>query len=218
MTCKDVRERLDAYLADELEPGDRAAVAEHLDACAECRAEAGAWRELFERTAALPRSIDPPRDLWPDVDAALDVARHAAPESVPPRWQRPGLRPAWLVAAALALVVVTAALTTLFLRESDTLMARKLKGMGGPAGASPRAVELHEASGDLLRSLEAQDLPPETIAIVQRNLAVIDVAIAELEAALAEDPDNRELARMLVSTHRKRDELIQGAVRAKEGG
>ena len=214
MSCDDVRAILDAYLADELETAERRAVTAHLASCAGCRSEVQAWSELLERARALPRSIEPPRDLWPDVDAALDAAPVVALGAAP--WRpRAGLRPVWLVAAALALVVVTAALTTFFLRESDTLLARKLKGM--PGAASP-STETRPASEDLLRSLEEQNLPPETIAIVQRNLAVIDVAIAELEAALAEDPDNRELARMLVSTHRKRDELIQGAVRAKEDG
>ena len=56
------------------------------------------------------------------------------------------------------------------------------------------------------------------MAIVQRNLAVIDVAIAELETALEQDPDNDELARMLVSVHRKKAELVEGAARAREGG
>jgi putative zinc finger protein len=204
-----VHDRLEAWAAGELDPAARAAVASHLEACAACRAEAHAWRALFERTAGLPRSIEPPRDLWPGIDAALDE-----PAAIPLR--RPRLRPWWLAAAGVALVVATAALTTLFLRGSDTLLARKLKGMESPAGADPAVVDLRVASDDLLRRLEEEDVPPETIAIVQRNLAVIDVAIGELEAALARDPDNEELAEMLVSTHRKKAELIEGAIRARE--
>jgi predicted anti-sigma-YlaC factor YlaD len=201
MTCDDVRERLDVYLEGGLPHAERAAVAAHLETCAACRAEAHDWRDLFARTAELPRSIDPPRDLWPAIDAELDTARVYS-------------RSFWLIAAAVALVLVTAAVTSFLHREWDSAMARKLKGLESAdpsVGAGPTTEEL-------LRSLEAQDLPPETMAIVQRNLAVIDVAIAELEAALERDPGNDELARMLVSTHRKKAELVERAVRVKEDG
>ena len=208
MKCDDVRERLDAYVEGVLPEEESMAVAAHLEACAVCRADLDRWRELFDRAANLPRSIEPPRDLWPSIDAALDARRAVALTS--------RLRPFWLVAAALALVVVTAAITTFVLRQSDSAMARKLKGLD----QRPSVVEPGPgpSTEDLLRSLEAQDVPPETMAIVQRNLAVIDVAIAELEAALERDPDNQELARMLVSTHRKKAELVESAVRAREDG
>ncbi len=219
MTCREVRELLGAWAAEELAPEERARVAEHLGECAGCRADAAGWKLLRERTAALPRSLEPPRDLWPAIDRALDqppleepgVRRlPAATRRTPsPRW----LRAPALAAAAIVLVVVTAALTILILRGSDTAMARKLKGMP-PVATTPAG----DSSEDLLRALEAQGVPPETMAIVERNLAVIDVAITELEAALAEDPDNQELAAMLVSTHRRRTELIEGAARAKEEG
>jgi len=208
MTCAEVRERLDAWAAGELDPQERGQVADHLADCVECRAEAAAWMLLRDRTADLPRSIEPPRDLWPDIDRALDEP--AAPVLVR-TIRAPRLRVPALAAAAVALILATAAVTTFFLRTSDTAMARKLKGME-PAAAEPAAL----SSEELLRALDAQGLPPETMAVVQRNLAVIDVAIAELEDALAEDPGNEELARMLVSTHRKRADLIEGATRARE--
>jgi hypothetical protein len=210
MTCDDIRDLLDAYRAKELEPAERAVVANHLASCAGCRAEALAWSDLFDRTAALPRSIEPPRDLWPAVDAALDPPAKAV--RLRPRARSRSLL---LVAAGVALVVVTAGVTSLLQRDWDTAMARKLKGLQPPAGTE---VGPEATTEDLLRALEAQDLPPETMAIVQRNLAVIDVAIAELETALEQDPDNDELARMLVSVHRKKAELVEGAARAREGG
>jgi hypothetical protein len=214
MTCEEVRERLDAWVAGELDAGEAALVEAHLASCAACRDEEAAWRDLRARTAALPRSIEPPRDLWGDIDRALDAAPAVAVDaaiagSVP---RRARLRLPALAAAAVLRVVVTAALTTFFLRTSDTAMARKLKGM------QPTVEPAGPTSEELLRALAAQGVPPETMAIVQRNLAVIDVAIAELETALAEDPDNEELARMLVSVHRQRAELVEGAVRAKEDG
>ena len=213
MRCDEIRERLDAYVEGVLPEEQRTAVVAHLEGCAACRADIDRWRELFERAAALPRAIEPSRDLWPSIDAVLDEPHGTTGTRVFPLTAR--LRPLWLVAAALALVVVTAAITTFVLRQGDSAMARKLKGLE-PADTQVVEPGAGPSTEELLRSLEAQDLPPETMAIVQRNLAVIDVAIAELEAALEQDPGNQELARMLVSTHRKKAELVERAVRAAE--
>jgi hypothetical protein len=55
-------------------------------------------------------------------------------------------------------------------------------------------------------------LSPETIASVERNLEVIDRALAEVRAALERDPGNKELTRMLVSTHRKKVDTLRRVV------
>jgi anti-sigma factor RsiW len=212
MTCDEIQGRLDAYLARELEPAERALVSEHLAGCAPCRAEAQAWSELFDRTARLPRSIEPPRDLWPEIDLALDE-----PAVVPIRRRR-GLGSMGLVAAAVALVVVTATLTTMLTRDYDTAMARKLKGMESTAPTTPATeAEYRAVTEDLLRSLEAQGLPPATMTIVRRNLEVIDGAILELQGALAQDPANADLSRMLLATYQRKLDLLEQAARAGEG-
>lgn len=212
MNCDEIRSSLDGYLAHELEPAERARVAEHLADCVACRAEAQAWSELFERTARLPRSIEPPRDLWPEIDLALDEP------TVVPLHHRRGLGPVGLIAAAVALIVVTATITTMLTRDYDTAMARKLKGMESTVATTPATEDEYRAvTEDLLRSLEAQDLPPETMTIVRRNLEVIDGAILELQGALAEDPANADLSRMLLATYQRKLDLLEQAARAGEG-
>ena len=57
------------------------------------------------------------------------------------------------------------------------------------------------------------DLEPETLANVERNLAVIDAALAEVHRALEKDPARPELGRMLVSTHRKRVDMLRKMVK-----
>jgi hypothetical protein len=203
MNCSEIRSRLDDWAAGRLDEGEAQLVAGHLAACGSCRDEARSSLALARAVASLPRSILPPRDVWPEVSARLDgVAR---PTSVVEG--RPGARRWSLAAAAVALVVVTAATTFLLVR-----------GEGPGHEIADRSAPSAATTEELLRALEARGLPPETMAVVQRNLAVIDVAIAELEAALERDPDNEELARMLVSTYQKKADLIERAARVKEEG
>ena len=56
-------------------------------------------------------------------------------------------------------------------------------------------------------------LEPETLARVQRNLAVIDEALGEVHRALEQDPNRPELGRMLASTHRKRVDVLRKMVK-----
>jgi hypothetical protein len=48
---------------------------------------------------------------------------------------------------------------------------------------------------------------------VRANLEVIDRALAEVREALARNPQNPELNRMLVATHRKKVDVLRRVVR-----
>lgn len=229
-TCEETRERLDEWVEGSLAEADGRQVAAHLESCATCRAEAAEVGDLRSAAAGLPREIRPPRDLWPGIDARLDadevvplrrarLLRRARPVSGLSRWG--------LVAAALALVLVTAVVTAMLTRRWDQAMALKLQGTGerapAAAGTAPGLVADQEArflaaSQELLTGLEGQRLAPETMAIVRRNLEVIDAAIAELRTALERDPGNGELTRMLLATYQRKIELLEQAARAGEEG
>lgn len=232
-TCDDARARLDDRLEGSLPEAERQALTAHLEACPACRAELAGLEALRDATAGLPREIRPPRDLWPAIDARLGEAGPEAARETPvvplPRAAARGLRAGFrvprrgLVAAALALVVATAAVTATVTRRWDEAMALKLRraqeapAAAGPADADPEATFL-AASQELLDGLEGRPLSPETRAIVRRNLAVIDAAIAELRVALERDPGNGELNRMLLATYQRKIELLEQAARAGEEG
>ena len=218
--CAEVREQLNDYAEGVLEGEERERIAAHLEGCAVCRAEAEGLASLLAEAAALPREIRPPRDLWSGIDARLEDATVRRPSAGLPRWA--------LAAAALALVVVSAAVSSLLTRRWDEAMAHKLRRGGGGVEATAPATEPGSAVGDeearflaasreLLEGLEAQDLSPETMAIVRRNVAVIDAAIAELHVALRKDPGNGELTRMLLATYQRKIDLLEQAARAGEG-
>ena len=61
------------YLDEALSPGQVQAVEAHLADCAECREEVEALSTILTEAKRLPKAIEPERDLWPDIDAQLDV-------------------------------------------------------------------------------------------------------------------------------------------------
>jgi hypothetical protein len=232
MTCEEVRGRLDDWVEGKLDAADAETVSAHVAECDTCRAETRSLKALLAAAADLPREIRPPRDLWAGIDARLGdepsaagIDRDRAIPLAARRVSRPAGLPAWaLVAAALALVVVTAAVTSILTRNYDEAIALKLRGAGDAAPPSaPRAgsgddeARFLAASRELLAGLEAQDLSPETMEIVRRNLEVIDAAIAELHIALERDPGNGELTRMLLATYQQKIDLLEQAARSGEG-
>ena len=52
-------------------------------------------------------------------------------------------------------------------------------------------------------------LTPETQTVVERNLVVIDRAVAEARAALRRDPANRTLEALLLAAYQRKIELLQ---------
>jgi hypothetical protein len=52
-------------------------------------------------------------------------------------------------------------------------------------------------------------MSPETAATVDRNLAVVEKAVDEIRQALARDPGNGELHRMLLAAQRRELDLLE---------
>lgn len=75
-TCEDIHGRLWAFLDDELDAGERAEVADHLERCAGCARDAERARELLETLRASGRETAPP-GLVARVEAILDGAEGA---------------------------------------------------------------------------------------------------------------------------------------------
>ena len=59
------------YLDGALTPAERQAVEAHLHGCTACRAEKEALASVRAAVDALPKSLAPPRDLWPEIEARL---------------------------------------------------------------------------------------------------------------------------------------------------
>lgn len=196
-------DRLNGYLDGALAPGARSEVERHLDGCARCRDETARLRTLLAAAAALPRSIEPPRDLWAAIAARINQPVRLS--------VRPSVPRLWLAAAAVALIVASSAVTYFF-------ASRQLRLPETNRPAESWAVveaDYRRAAHELRQALAARraSLAPRTVAVVEENLRVIDGAIGEARAALARDPASPELAELLAAAYEQQLELLRWAAR-----
>ncbi len=229
MTHDDVLRRLDDFVDGTLPTGEVEAVARHLGDCEPCRAELASLESLLSTVAALPTAVEPTRDLWPDISARLAPRAASRPTALPDRsaigrdrlGERRPSRLVWTLAvAAMLLMAVTAAVTTLVLRRQQPapveLAAVPVDRPVTTAlvALAPTEQAYLRTADDLQQVLEQNRarLSPETIVVVERNLKLIDDAIAESRAALSRDPANPELAHLMTEMYRRKVDLLRQVV------
>ena len=228
-------DRLSEYHDDELTPEERAACDAHLAECTTCR-DALADVKAVVLMARSDRDRMPEGDLWPGIQARIDVGSVKAEPSSRPEpqlWGRGSARPRrqitfslpQLALAASLLIAVSAAvayvaagrvagpqpLTTVARELPVVAMAEPMLAPSAdviPANFADAAFD--RAVSDLERTLNEQrdELDPRTIVIIERNLAVIDEAIRQARAALDADPANTFLNSHLADTRRRKLELL----------
>ncbi len=124
---------------------------------------------------------------------------------------------------AAAALVFTGALLTWWARPALTGPIAPVPGFDGPPTAvAPAATELVVEEQRAARVQELthlldearQELDPGTLRILEKNLAVIDRAIAESRSALAQDPSNPFLRDHLERARDRRQTFLQEAVEA----
>jgi hypothetical protein len=120
-----------------------------------------------------------------------------------------------LAAAAVAVVFVVALATNALRRD----------GSAPPVAVAPPATSPFDlidashasASRDVLDALSRmEDLDPETVELIRRNLDIIGTAIADIRAALADDPGNPGLNRLLSTEYQRRSVVLRRAAKLAE--
>ncbi len=166
--------------------------------------------ELMAAAAELNTEVTPDRDLWPDIEQAI---------SLPAKPMRTVRNSVWAQAAAVLLLVgASSGVTYLAVTENATPLSPVA---GGPAlvfepvsGSFGSMYNLGPDYQDARRSLAAKvdqelsRLTPEERAHVHENIEVIRTAIDDINKALAEEPDNALLQKLLLSTYREELELM----------
>lgn len=201
MTCAELRSRLDAYAQGRLSEVELAAFEQHIAACAACADFLEAAEPQPEQIATLPRSVDPDGELWTGIRSRLAPRDRPGRHSIAiPRWM--------LAAAAVVLIAGSSSVTAYLLRRPSSRPAAS-----HAAVLSPLEVQYASASADLSVALErARDhLAPATLTVIQRNLAVIDSALAETRRALAGDPGNATLERLVIAAWRQKVDFLRRA-------
>ena len=177
----------------------------------------------------LPRSLEPPRDLWPQIEARIRAEGSAQSA---PRPKARALAPRWLAAAA----VVAAVAVGMWIGRS------LLPGAAAPRGAdsarrsaplpvtfdAPAALDAAYVSDPryarqraaLLSSLAAQlaALPPPARAKVLASLTAIRQAKEDLQQALGSDPGNALLQELLVNTYQDEMRVLTDVREASDAG
>lgn len=175
--------------------------------------------ELMARAAKLDASVEPSRDLWPEIATAINA---------PARPNRSVWNSVWAQAAAVLLLVGgSSGVTYLTMKDgSDStlpmigtqeLVFTPVSGsFGSQYSLGP---DYQDARRELASRVEErlENLAPETREDVRTNLESIRKAIEDINRALAEEPDSVLLQELLLDTYR--DELslmnkVDGITRA----
>jgi hypothetical protein len=187
-----------------------AAFEAHLPGCQRCRALVADFSSIRREAADLDE-VPLPARLWARVASAIEA------DARTPWWQRTfgnavsGWMPA-AVAAALALVVGGG----LWFSRSAAVEAPQTTEAPAAADAAVAPAEQHyEEAIDGLQHLadeQKRSLDPQTLAILQQNLAVVDRAINESRAALSSEPTSAAAQDSLLDALDTKVSLLQDTV------
>lgn len=186
----------------------------HLASCDQCAADVARLRAVVTRAREAPVPSNGEEDLWPSIRERIERSKvvgmggpSASPAVVP---RRPWLA---LASTAIAAALLLAALAQMqHWRPGEAASARAAADVAFASVAdSSRMYETE--SRRLLNELEMQRamLPPSATASLDDDLRVIDRSIAELKDALARDPRNVALQRLLAASYREKVELLERA-------
>jgi hypothetical protein len=215
MTCELYDDLLDEYVDGVRASGhasdDRfAAFEEHLAGCSRCQALVADLTSIRVAVSTLDEHIPPPR-LWASIASSIDEQQRQ------PWWQRQlgGAFSAWVptaVAASIALLLVGGGWNV----WQQTRVETPPQGGGSAPDAESIPVEQHyeQAIAGLQQLADTQNaaLDPQTRAVLTKNLAVIDRAIDESRAALAQEPASTLAQESLLEALETKVALLQETV------
>lgn len=160
--------------------------------------------ELIAAAGQLSTEVSPDRDLWPGIAEAIAQPKRS-------RWT-PMLAQA---AAVVLLIGASAGVTYLSVKgdvEQVPVVVPELQFERTAFGAEHTLGSLYRsAQGDYQTALdeELDRLSAEDRAEIEANLALIEDAIAEINAALQDNPDNVLLQELLLKSYREQHTLTR---------
>jgi anti-sigma factor RsiW len=202
-----------------LDAADRARVDAHLPVCRDCATDVARLTALMNRIdeskrapAALTAEL---QGMWPEIRQQIERAKVIAlaePVATSWRWRR--VDP-WVVGVAASVAAITA-LTVIqvvpaIVRSVATPTAATV-GADSVFRFADDSIESYREEADrLLDELQLQRarLAPGTRAAIDDDLKTVDLAIAELQAAVARDPRNPTLRTMLASSYRQKIDVLR---------
>jgi anti-sigma factor RsiW len=202
----------------------RAELEMHLDTCAECRALLEDLQRIRDAAAELP-ALAPPDRAWLQIAGRLRLEGRISDEATAAaRSRRPYV--AWLaIAAALVIAAGTAVMlvvprgTPATATTPAASSAPAVAPAGGSAVEAVNAVEAAQAQfekaiEDLEKVAKAnqQALDPGTAATIEKNLGIIDQAIADNRVAVKSEPASVAARETLFEALRTKVTLLQDTI------
>lgn len=223
--------RLNDYLDGLLREEAARDVDAHLEACEECSGRLEGLTRLLSELAGLPDAATPARDLWSDVRSEIEAgSSHGETVAIPiSRGRSVGSRrfsfsAAQLLAASVVWILLSGGAVWMALAGGPdqagvvasnlTPVAEARAGSGLLLPVTQIAITEYEQAIASLESVLEQGrhlLDPETVAILEASLATIDRAIEEARGALADDPNNPALNRLLIKHEQSKLRVLRQA-------
>lgn len=208
--------KLSDYIDGELTPAEHLAIERHLVDCGDCRATVEELRAVIARAASLIDSR-PDGNLWPAIASRIGPPARGTPRISPLTravMRRVSFTLPQLAAAALALMVLSGGLVWMARSgdpraDFDPVSAAVDRNTAAPVSFTDPHYDAAVADLEALLAAERGRLDPETIRVVEANLAAIDLAIAQTREALAGDPANMYLNGHLAAARQRKLALLR---------
>jgi hypothetical protein len=194
---------------DQLEP-----IEAHLRGCTACADDVARIRILMTRINEAPTSGASPAldELWPSIRTRIEASKVVplSANAIRLEGRRRARRVGSSITMAAALVIAAVALGVRARSRGPTQSSQPADAASLIAVAdSAHAYE--EEAQTLLNQLELRRsmLRPEAVVAIDHDLRVVDSAIAELKEAIARDPNNPALRRLLASSYRQKVDVLK---------
>ena len=192
---------------------------QHLDTCAECRALYDDLQRIHDVATTLG-PVAPPDHIWLQIAGRLrqEGRVHDRPARESPRHGQY----VWLAIAATLVLAVGASLFLMFPRGGAPAPAQTAESNAAGVDSVQSGVEDLRKAEQLLQSgvaklkeglgSDKQALPPAVATTLDRNLQILDQAIADNSSALQQDPQNLAARDGLFELLQRKISLLQDTI------
>lgn len=161
-----------------------------------------------ELAKQLPRDVQPPKDLWPGIEARLDAVSEEPEHGPERRW--------WLqAAAAVAMVVASSIIAVVVMNDPGEPVS--VVDTAPAVGEVPKSLDVPPWPESVDGNLGAPEiyaietLPAEVREDVITSLADVRSARKAIEEALEQDPNNAWLSSLWMHAYEQEMELLEDA-------